>query len=165
MFQRNSKPKPIDRSSSALWPVKTCKATGAVFFCALALIASTNDALAGQWIEGRVTHVRDIDTIEVQNLPVRLNGVDGPELDEKGGRDGKRWMQKLVLHKPVKCWLNGDKTYDRWVGTCYGASGEDIGALAIGAGMARDCPRFSGGKYRQYETAASRKLPFHSYCR
>lgn len=165
MSERDMKPLPFDRPSSALPPVTPNRATVTIFACALALIASTNDALAGQWIEGQVTHVRDVDTIEVKNLPVRLNGVDGPELDEKGGRDGKRWMQKLVLHKPVKCWLNGDKTYDRWVGTCYEASGEDIGALAIGAGLARDCPRFSGGKYRQYETAASRKLPFHSYCR
>ena len=74
-------------------------------------------------------------------------------------------MQELVLRKPVKCWLNGDKTYDRWVGTCYTASDEDIGALAIGAGLARDCPRYSGGKYKQFETPESRKLPMHRYCR
>ena len=131
----------------------------------LVLIASTHTALAGEWIEGRVTHVRDVDTIEVNNLPIRLNGVDGPEMDERGGRSAKQWMQKQVLRKPVKCWLNGDKTYDRWVGTCYVASGEDIGALAIAAGHARDCPRYSGGKYAEFETAESVKLPSHSYCR
>ncbi|MEO0667574.1 MAG: thermonuclease family protein [Pseudomonadota bacterium] len=121
--------------------------------------------VAGEWIEGRVTHVRDIDTIEVNNLPVRLNGVDGPELNERNGQAGKRWMQGLVLRKPVKCWLDGNKTYDRWVGTCYLRSGEDIGALAIGAGLARDCPRYSGGKYAEYETNESRRIPRKSYCR
>ena len=137
----------------------------AVFSSLVALTFLTTSAMAGEWIEGRVTHVRDVDTIEVNNLPVRLNGVDGPELDERGGRAAKVWMQKLVLRKRVKCWLNGEKTYDRWVGTCYMASEEDIGALAIQAGHARDCPRFSGGKYAQFETEESRALPLHSYCR
>lgn len=120
---------------------------------------------AGEWIEGRVTHVRDVDTIEVNGLPVRLNGVDGPELDQRGGQAGKRWMQKQDLRKPVRCWLTGAKTHDRWVGTCHDSADRDIGALAIAAGMARDCPRYSGGRYAAFETAESRRLPRHGYCR
>lgn len=131
----------------------------------LVLLASTQAALAGEWIEGRVTHVRDVDTIEVNNLPIRLNGVDGPELDEWGGRSARQWMQRQLLRRPVKCWLNGDKTYDRWVGTCYAASGEDVGALAIAAGHARDCPRYSGGKYSEVETDESLKHEQHAYCK
>lgn len=131
-----------------------------VFICAAA-----STSLAGEWIEGRVTHVRDVDTIEVNNLPIRLNGVDGPEMNERGGRTAKTWMTKLVLRKPLRCWLNGDKTYDRWVGTCYINGDADIGALAISAGHARDCPRYSGGKYAQFETKASRRLPRHGYCK
>ena len=73
-------------------------------------------------------------------------------------------MTKLVLRKPVRCWLNGDKTYDRWVGTCF-LKGQDIGALAIGAGQARDCARYSGGQNANLETEASRKPPRHSYCK
>lgn len=136
-----------------------------MIFLVVALTVSGLSAMAGQWVEGRVTHVRDVDTIEVSNLPVRLNGVDGPELDERGGQAAKRWMQKLILREPVKCWLTGDKTYDRWVGTCYTSSDADIGALAIQAGQARDCARYSGGKYRQFETQESRRLPQHGYCR
>ena len=136
-----------------------------ITFFVVALTCSGLSATAGQWLEGRVTHVRDVDTIEVNNVPVRLNGVDGPELDERSGQAAKRWMQKLILRKPVKCWLTGDKTYDRWVGTCYTSSDADIGALAIAAGMARDCPRYSGGKYRQFEVTESRRLPQHGYCK
>lgn len=136
-----------------------------IIFLVAAIAFSALSATAGEWIEGRVTHVRDVDTIEVNSLPIRLNGVDGPELDERGGRAGKSWMQRLVLRKPVKCELTGVKTYDRWVGTCYTASGQDIGALAIGAGQARDCARYSGGKYRQFETPESRRLPQHAYCK
>ncbi|MBK1637411.1 hypothetical protein CKO19_17085 [Rhodovulum adriaticum] len=36
-------------------------------------------AAAERVIEGRVTVVRDVDTIVVAGTPVRLNGVDGPE--------------------------------------------------------------------------------------
>lgn len=141
---------------------------GLVHLCGLALSIScglSSGAFAGKWIEGRVTHVRDVDTIEVNNLPIRLNGVDGPEMDERGGRAAKQWMQKQVLRKPVKCWLNGDKTYDRWVGTCYAASGQDIGALAIAAGHARDCPRYSAGKYAEFETPESLRHEQHAYCK
>ncbi len=38
------------------------------------------------WIKVRATHVRDVDAIEVNNLPIRLQGVDGPELNERGGK-------------------------------------------------------------------------------
>ena len=130
-----------------------------------ALLVVAQTAFAGQWIEGRVTHVRDIDTIEVNDLPVRLQGLDGPELNERGGREGKRWMTRLILRKPVKCWLTGEKTHDRWVGQCFDAAENDIAALAVGAGLARDCPKFSGGRYRQFETEESRRLPIKSYCR
>ena len=122
-------------------------------------------AQAGEWIQGTITHVRDVDTIEVSGLPVRLNGLDGPELNERKGKEAKRWMQKLILRKPIRCWLNGDKTYDRWVGTCYTRGDRDIAALAVAAGMARDCPRYSGGKYAVFETTESKALPQHEYCR
>ena len=135
-----------------------------IYAFALLFSLLTSAADAGEWIKGRVTHVRDVDTIEVNKLPIRLNGIDGPELSEPAGRAGKRWMQKLVLRKAVRCRLTGEKTYDRWVGTCY-LGEEDIGALAISAGLARDCPRYSGGKYAAYETYESRRLKQHGYCR
>ena len=130
-----------------------------------ALLSVAPPVFAGEWIEGRVTHVRDVDTIEVNRLPIRLNGIDGPELDERGGHQAKAWMQKLILRKPVRCWLTGVKTHDRWVGTCFTASQHDLGQLAISAGHARDCPRYSGGKYTQYETHESKRIPSKSYCR
>lgn len=55
----------------------------------LALIFLALPSSAGQWVEGRVTHVRDVDTFEVNDLPIRLNGVDGPETDERGGKADK----------------------------------------------------------------------------
>lgn len=132
---------------------------------AVAAICFSASGYAAERISGIVTHVRDIDTIEVDGLPIRLDGVDGPELNEKGGREAKRWMTRNYLRQRVTCELTGKKTYDRWAGTCFDRDGQDIGGLAISAGLARDCPRYSGGRYRQFETAESLRLPQHSYCR
>lgn len=74
-------------------------------------------------------------------------------------------MVDLVMGKRVRCVLDGSKTYDRFVSICY-RNGRDIGAAVIEAGLALDCPRFSGGRYKAVETGAARsriKLP--GYCK
>lgn len=121
-------------------------------------------AWADRTIEGRVAVVRDVDTIVVAGTPVRLNGVDGPELGTRAGRAAKRFMTQLVHGRRVTCQLNGERTYDRWVGVCF-LGGDDIGALAIANGHALDCPRYSGGRYLELETPAARsRLPRAVYC-
>jgi micrococcal nuclease len=42
--------------------------------------------------------------------------------------------------------------------------GRDIGAELIEAGLARDCPRFSRGRYAELEPEAARRLPLPGYC-
>jgi endonuclease YncB( thermonuclease family) len=120
-------------------------------------------------LEGKVVHVRDADTIEITTdrgrFAVRLNGIDAPELDERGGQAGKRWMQSTYRNALVTCTFNGQQSYDRWIAVCFDKNGTDIGAAVINAGHARDCPRYSGGRYREYETDASRAIPPKRYCR
>ncbi len=109
--------------------------------------------------------VRDADTIVVSGTPVRLNGVDAPELGTRAGQDAKRWMVNYLRGKPVSCDLNGERTHDRWVGVCF-ADGEDVGAAVIAAGHALDCRRYSGGRYRKLETAAAKsRIKRAKYCR
>lgn len=87
--------------------------------------------------------------------PSLLAGVEFP---------ARRWMVSYLRNKTVRCQLNGDRTYDRWVGTCF-LDGTDIGAAAIAAGHALDCARYSGGKYRRLETpAAKSRLVRADYC-
>ncbi len=114
-------------------------------------------------LTGEVTHVRDGDTIEVGGVPVRLNGVAAPELSEPGGRLAKAFMVRLVAGKAVRCDLDGSRSFDRVVGVCY-LDGQDIGASIIATGLARDCPSFSGGRYAEIDTAASKRLPLLGYC-
>ena len=133
----------------------------------IALVASNAPTIASAdptLLTGNVTKVRDGDTVEVGKIPIRLNGVSAPELQELLGPKSRMFMVELVYGKLVRCELNGDKSYDRFVGTCY-LSDRDIGAAVVAAGLALDCPRFSGGKYRAAETKAARsqiKLP--EYC-
>lgn len=108
--------------------------------------------------------VRDADTIVVDGTPVRLNGVDAPELKTSAGKDAKRWVVNYLRGKSITCELNGERTYDRWVGVCF-ADGEDIGAAVIAAGHALDCRRYSGGRYRNLETPAARsRIKRAGYC-
>ena len=108
--------------------------------------------------------IRGADTIVVDGTPVRLNGVDAPELTTSAGKSAKRWMANSLAGKAIECQLNGERTYDRWVGVCY-ADGGDIGAAVIAAGHALDCRRYSGGRYSHLETPeAKARIRRAGYC-
>ena len=129
------------------------------FLFAAAAIAEPPTILTGQ-----VTKVRDGDTIEVGRIPIRLNGVSAPEMNELLGPKSKAFMVDLVMGKRVHCDMNGNKTHDRYVGICY-LKGEDIGMAVIKAGLALDCPRYSGGRYQAAEKAeARRRIKLPGYC-
>lgn len=128
------------------------------------LVLVLTPAFAAQVIEGRVNKVRDADTIVVDGVPVRFNGVDAPELNTRAGQDGRRWMVNAVGGQTFRCELTGEKTYDRWVGTCY-IGDVNLSAAVIAAGHALDCRRYSGGRYRKYETpAAKSRIRRADYC-
>lgn len=137
---------------------------GAILIAALALTSTAADA---RQIDGTAS-VRDADTIVVSGTPVRLNGIDAPETSTRQGRAAKAFMERLVRGEQVVCDLNGERTYDRWVGTCYiSIEGEwtDVGAIVVANGHALDCRRYSGGRYRSLEPAGTRaRLPQASYC-
>lgn len=132
----------------------------------VALVLVTTPALADPTIlTGGVTKVRDGDTIEVGKIPIRLNGVSAPEINEPLGPESRYFLVDLVMGKRVRCELDGTKTYDRWVGVCYLNSG-DIGAAVIGAGLALDCPRYSGRRYAKLEVpAAALRMRLPKYCK
>ena len=115
-------------------------------------------------LHGVVTHVRDGDTIEVKNIPIRLKGISAPELRQPLGQQSKTFMQKLVLGKFIICKLTGEKTYDRFVGTCH-FDQTDLSIAIIKAGLAIDCPKYSNSLYSEFETLDAKKLiKLPSYC-
>ena len=131
---------------------------------AILFLLLSGPANADRMIEGRVTVVRDVDTIVVAGVPVRLNGLDGPETSTRIGREARAFMNRLVRGETVICQLNGERTQDRWVGVCF-LNGQDIGAIAVANGHALDCAHYSGGRYRGLENPAARsRIGRAGYC-
>jgi micrococcal nuclease len=130
----------------------------------LALPASAGERLAGR------AKVIDGDTITVDGIHVRLKGVAAPEVahfgrgGESGGEEARGFMAKLVDGQTVVCDLTQERTHGRRVGWCYRDS-EDIGEALIRAGLARDCPRYSGGRYAADDQPRAAALPFPGHCR
>lgn len=108
--------------------------------------------------------VHDGDTITVNGQSIRLNGLDAEELDEPHGVAAREAM-KAIVRGGVRCELNGQRSYNRVVGSCFDRNDDDIAALLIQEGLALDCAHFSGGRYRSSEPAGIRAvLKAKRYC-
>ena len=73
-------------------------------------------------------------------------------------------MVDLVEGETVVCDLTQERTHSRRVGWCY-RDGQDVAEALIRAGLARDYPRFSSGRYEAVEPASAHDLPRPGYCR
>ena len=51
---------------------------------AAALVVGLATTAIAKEVQGKVTHVRDADTIEVNDIPIRFNGVDAPDKGQPG---------------------------------------------------------------------------------
>ena len=111
--------------------------------------------------------VHDGDTLTLQGQAIRLFGIDAEELDEPNGpraRDALRALVRGTHH--VRCELTGERTYNRVVGVCYTAAGEDLSEAMVRGGFALDCARYSDHVYRPFEPMAIRRtLKQKPYCR
>ncbi len=105
-------------------------------------------------LTGIVSHVRDGDTIEVGPIAIRLQGVAAPEGNEPGGAIATDAMRNLVLGKELRCDLTGDRSHDRVIGVCFLDDGRDVGEVMVFEGNARDCRKFSRGRYADAERHA-----------
>lgn len=108
-------------------------------------------------ITGRA-YIIDGDTIAVKGTKIRFAGIDAPELNMPWGQKSKWAMVAICKGKTITVKLDGERSYDRLVGTCYLQDGrDDIGAELIKQGLALDIAHFSGGKYRHLEPQGARK--------
>lgn len=126
-------------------------------------IIMMTSAYATDTLTGQVTHVRDGDTIVVSGQPIRLQGLHAPELADPGGPEAARFMRTLVGGRIVTCTLTGERSYDRMIGVCS-IDHHDIAAALVRAGLGRDCPRFSGGRYAEDEQPEAQRMPLPGYC-
>jgi endonuclease YncB( thermonuclease family) len=94
---------------------------------------------ATEAITGRVTHVRDGDTIEVAGIPIRFGSLDCAEGDTSEGQRATAKMRGLVVGERLTCHLNGRTSYDRKIGSCQLRDGRDLAAVMIREGY---CGRY-----------------------
>lgn len=108
-----------------------------------------------------IARVRDGDGVLFGDVEVRLQGIaapeDSPANREPGGPESTANLRALVEGKFLVCHLDGTTGGSRYrpVGICY-LGDLDIGRHQVATGHARDCPRFSGGRYADAEEAATR---------
>lgn len=104
-----------------------------------------------------VASVVDGDGLAIAGVEVRLQGIAAPENNaariEVGGKDATRALERLSEGKWAICYLDGTTTRGRPVGVCY-IAGEDVGEVMVREGFARDCPRYSKGRYADAEGQA-----------
>lgn len=121
-----------------------------------------------------IATVKDGDGVILNGTEVRLQGVAAPEDNEfkrePGGPESTANLRTLVEGKHIRCDLDGTRARGRPVGICYLGS-LDIGEHQVRTGHARDCPRFSKGRYAKVEQearAAGKNLsliyPLPQYC-
>lgn len=107
-------------------------------------------------IVGRASVV-DGDTFDIDNVRVRLHGIDAPEswqrcLDSAGqsyrcGKVAADALDRLLAaSRPVRCEFRSFDRNRRFVGQCFRADGQDVAALLVRAGHLRSFPDVTAGE-------------------
>lgn len=123
-------------------------------FC-LALLMSAFASYAAD-LTGRAS-VIDGDTIEINGTRIRFDGIDAPESRQTcenasgnpyrcGKVSANALDEFLSKSRPTTCTATG-KSYDRVVGHCRRADGQDVNHWMVRNGHAIDWPKYSKGRY------------------
>ena len=96
-------------------------------------------------------YVVDGDTIQIGKVRIRLAGIDAPELEHPWGVKAKWALVGLCKGQSVRAEFEPYLSYNRVVATCYLPDGRGLSAEMVRLGMALDWPKFSGGKYTEFE--------------
>ena len=102
-------------------------------------------------------YVTDGDTIKIQKTQVRLYGIDAPELHHPFGKKAKWAMVRLCKGQVVRAEITAEDDYGRTVAKCFLPDGRDLSEELVKLGLALDWPKFSGGKYSDFEVSGIRK--------
>ena len=131
------------------------------FYVILALNSFSVTDLNAEVLVGRAS-VIDGDTFKINNIPIRLHGIDAPETDQScHNQDGKSYrcgklaktqMVKYTKGKIVACNINGRDRYKRLIAVCY-AGNQDLNGLLVSDGLALAYRQYSK-KYIEAENVA-----------
>ena len=90
---------------------------------------------SGGRLDGRVTQVRDGDTIVVEKTPIRFEGIDCAEKGTRRGDRATETMRRLAAGQSVQCRLVGRRSFDREIGNCSLLNGRDLGKEMVARGL------------------------------
>lgn len=109
----------------------------------------------------------DGDTLDVEGIRVRMQGIDALESDQQCSRSGggryacgraaRDQLAELVGGREITCTPDGTQTHGRSVAVCTVSQGGreiDLNAAMVRSGYAFDCPRYSKGRYAEEEAEA-----------
>lgn len=82
--------------------------------------------------------VIDGDTLDWSGRRWRIAAIDTPERGEPYYATAANRLRALTA-RGVRCTANGQRAQGRAVGSCYGASGEDVAAVLVREGLAAVC--------------------------
>ena len=102
-------------------------------------------------------YVIDGDTISINSVPIRLAGIDAPELDHPYGQSAKWAMVKITKGQIITARIAPEMSFDRTVAICCLPDGRDIAAELVKLGLALDWPLFSQRRYREFEPEGVRR--------
>src|SRR5690242_8865325 len=126
---------------------------------ALIALAACSQPLASQGeIVGFAT-ITDGDTIRINGTRIRLNGYDAPERDKACGgvnvyQRATTELDRFIAGREVRCRIVDEPDrHGRQIAQCS-VGGSDFGDHMVGAGWARDWPRYSHGRYASAEAQA-----------
>lgn len=125
-------------------------------YCIVAMVLMLPFPAIAADLVGRAS-VIDGDTIEVQGVRIRFDGVDAPESRQvcrdavgtpyRCGRMAAEALNVfLAQSRPITCTKVG-KSWDRIVATCRRADGQDVNRWLVENGHAIDWPKYSKGRY------------------
>jgi len=90
---------------------------------------------------GIVTYVADGDTVYVRlsdhtpSVPLRLLGIDAPEICQEGGQAARQALQALLQDQPITFLRQHTDSYGRELATVYW-QGQDVARTLVERGMA-----------------------------
>ena len=111
--------------------------------------------------------IHDGDTLKLNGIKYRLQGIDAPEIDQTckdtGGAkydcgiDSRNALRSLTKDKEIKCTSSGSDRYKREIGTCY-VSGVNINSWMVEHGHAIAYRQYSKDYIEQEEKAKIGKV-------
>ncbi len=112
--------------------------------------------------------ITDGDTIKINNKKIRFSGIDAPESYFLGKKQictlnktnifcgilSKEKLIKKIGNRPIKCKIEKNKDqFNRLLGECF-LENESLSVYMVKNGYAFDYPKYSKGKFSEYEKYA-----------